>query len=87
MTLMKPWEIHNPLYMLVGGPNAEYGGNRWYDKTLQVRPTLAAKVAVFQNLVLAPQSWGLRKASLPYKSFQFVKDDRKCLRAEPTNGT
>ncbi|EEC05785.1 choline O-acetyltransferase, putative, partial [Ixodes scapularis] len=35
MTLMKPWEIHNPLYMLVGGPNAEYGGNRWYDKTLQ----------------------------------------------------
>ncbi|CAN8019492.1 unnamed protein product, partial [Ixodes persulcatus] len=35
MTPMKPWEIHNPLYMLVGGQNAEYGGNRWYDKTLQ----------------------------------------------------
>ncbi|CAN7992922.1 unnamed protein product, partial [Ixodes hexagonus] len=36
LTHAKPWEAHTPLQMLVGGENSEHGGNRWYDKTLQL---------------------------------------------------
>lgn len=32
----EPWDVRNPLHMLVGGGNAQCAGNRWYDKIIQV---------------------------------------------------
>lgn len=34
---MDPWDVQQALHVLVGGPNGENAGNRWYDKTVQVR--------------------------------------------------